>query len=803
MSQTQKEARQQLSNGKSPEAAERQNPPAEAIFAPRSQPINFGLTFADFPGSIPVCDMPLTVPFDFDTAQANKDGAGMINAEHYLSNVLEDEQDILFDRDSGHGSSVQPSPEGADESIGDRSPATTLSEVGSQSSGYVPVVRRQRKRRRRSSSSALSISKAGCPGPSLTSDLFSTTNNTLLTEGLLKIYQDSFENHLSCWLTERTCPYNRDSEVSLPNDKGPDWYRIYHRVFKLDRLSSVRGRSLSPTEDRLASKALNFAIFSFATQGAGSSRNRWARYPFHRDVCEGTDGNLSPDEMAGPMFPSGNPDAVLQVSAWHHARMALQEAQGIESFRVVLAQIVFSLTQKPCEKREPSSDMTESVADSTGLSQEAEEKRAGISRQQSTEPEDGAVDECADLLSKLNLAINADGPPVHLEYGLRLIHSLRSRMTMTGSLASRPKKIPTCWKHGRKATDRLEAGDRATVDLLFWLGIMFDTLSSAMNRRPLIVALEDRDLPATREAKDDERVPEKTPTSDSLPEDLWDDYLLTRQRRRLHRRVLRWPWSYEAASSILCDAAPLKVLLFRKVTRIQTMLSRRIQGERIEKAIHAALDVCEHWQRDYAPFIQDCVEHYDSLHWRVQSWSICLSAHWHLATLLLADLIEMVDESEAGVESMRRERASTNFLATFRQKNCYVLSDIARRACEENSFRGRRGSHFTAEQGALLTEPWTVVLIRAFATAGAILLESSATPRRDPVDQEDAFRRADDCVKALWYLGRKSAMALSAAKILGDVLRRRRKSEDMCSFLQNELWEGMDQMSEPFGAECV
>jgi hypothetical protein len=100
---------------------------------------------------------------------------------------------------------------------------------------------------------------------------------------------------------------------------------------------------------------------------------------------------------------------------------------------------------------------------------------------------DRDIMECEDLMSKLDLAIEADGPPVHLESGLRLIHSLRSRMAVYGR--ARRDKHKRC-SPGR----RLEVADCATVDLLFWLGVMFDTLSAAMHKRPLVTSAEDSDV---------------------------------------------------------------------------------------------------------------------------------------------------------------------------------------------------------------------------------------------------------------------------------------------------------------------
>ncbi|KAF2468722.1 uncharacterized protein BDR25DRAFT_264564 [Lindgomyces ingoldianus] len=745
-------------------------------------------TFADFPGGIPSFDMALISPFPFGSTH----------------DTCNDDDETSLDRDSGQGSSIESLSEGTRESPDSTSPSTDDSSVTANrnnvSKSCEAVIRVPRKRRRRSSSSTSTASGMLFPSMSLANQFISSANNAFLTEGLLKIYHDSFENALSCWLTERTCPYSKDSDVSLAGDSGPDWNRIYHRVFKLDRLASgIRGRNLTFTEDKAASKAINSVIFSFATQWAQSSQRSKAKYPFHSDGSDKMGGVFNSDENSST---NQDFDRALQISAWHEARLALQNAAEIESFRVVLAQIVFSLTQKPI-------DMTQD-GDST-LKPAANDSNAPSS-----------PDTCEDLLSKLNLTIDGEGPPIHLEQGLRLIHSLRSRMAMSGSMnRTAYPKIATsrCGNQSSSSPNRLDAADRATVDLLFWLGIMFDTLSSAMHKRPLVVSDEDSDIysneprPVQNDTTNGNLSSHTGSVSEPKTESLWDDYLFARQRKRLQANPVRWPCSYEQASSLLCDAAPVKVLLFRKVTRIQTLLSRNVRGERIERAIAAALQVYEHWGKMYAPFIRDCIDKHDSLPTRVQSWYICLTGHWHLATLLLADLVEIIDSSEMSLESRRTERISTNFVAGFRETNCHALSDLAGCACprEDASFPNSREFHFAVNQGALLTEPWTAVLIRAFAKAGVVLLEAEESSASDICSaryQEDAFRRADDCVKALWYLGRKSDMALSAAKILGDALRQRRKGaeekvNEMSSFLEAELWEGFEEMNGAFEVECI
>ena len=624
-------------------------------------------------------------------------------------------------------------------------------EPESESKADSGVIRMPHKRKRRGSSTASAVSHCSVE---LTHDLISSADTAFLGDSLLRIYCDSFETHLSCWLTEKTCPYSKNCDVSLPNNYGPDWSRIYHRVFKLDQSSSVRGRSLTLSEDRAASRALNLAIISFASQWAAPNVERRAKYPFHISNENGYNRRHRQTDSTEPLY-----NRSFQLAAWHQARNAVHRAAGIESFRVVLAHIVLSLTQSPRCGSEKGRHEAECEIDPSRLGEEME----------------AGVDNCEDLLSRLDLTLHDDDSPLYLERGLRLIHSLRSNVMMLGALDGRRRKRPRCWKHLQARG--LEAADRATVDVLFWLGVMFDTLSSAMHKRSLVICLEDSDLPAIESIiHEGKPFPEPQPPSDTRAGGFREDLLCKDNRARKHGTAVRWPCSEVEAVSLLCKAAPIKVLLFRKLTQIQTLLARHGRCEQIEAAVHSALGVHEYWQNTFAPFLSDCIDHHYELPEQVQSWHVCLAVHWHLATLLLADLIEALDDSEAGFEWRRRERESIEFVSRFRERNCRSLSELARCACsQEDSLLSRaKRRDFAISQGALLSEPWLDVFTRAFAIGGAVLLELTMDLSGNDAVRDDGFERVEDCVRALRILGQRSDKALSAAKMISrelDIVR--------------------------------
>jgi hypothetical protein len=784
-----------------------QNQAAGATYRPDAascgssiSPPQLGVTFGDFPGVLLSQVDTCSTVAQRSTPAMWYDAIDLSTREHLgrFSDVFEDDASPLT-YDSGQGSSLETPTSSQDtveegRQVRSQSDDSNQRESGPKVDGA--VVRTGCKRRRRSPSVSLSNGALHCPAISFAADFVSSANKSFLREGLLKIYHDSFENALSCWLTETTCPYTLKADISSAHEGGPDWNRMYHRVFRLDRLaSSIRGRQLTFQEDKAVGKALNSAIFSFATQWAQTSERSRAKYPYDHGGNPGVFTGQSADaSWDGMEF-----DRTMQIAAWNEARKALQDAGDIESFRLVLAQIVFSLTQRPHN----SQSGTEKIAEAANAEPAAVDEGHGT------------VEQCEDLMSKLNLAIDAEDPPVHLEKGVRLIHSLRSRMAMCATTPSHKPRPSRRGKQYKPSANRVDAADRATVELLFWLGVMFDTLSSAMHKRPLVLSDEDSNVYAADRRTAAEQI--HRDVGSVVPrstEGVWDFHLFAHQRSRLQQDLVRWPCSFEQAAALLCDAAPVKVLLFRKVTRIQTLLSRSCRGERVERSIKAALSVCEHWEKLYAPFISDCVQYHDTLPARIQSWYTCLTGHWHLATLLLADLIEIVDDSDFGLEMQQMLRTSTDFIACFRRSNCRALSNLARCSCprEDASFARSRDFHFALNEGALLTEPWTAVLIRAFAQAGVVMLESEHDVASFSVDDhsesEEAFQRAEDCVQALWYLGRKSDMAMTAAKILGDALNQKRqgaeeKLKEMSSFLEAGTWHGFEQLDEAAGWNCA
>ncbi|TKA71340.1 hypothetical protein B0A49_07453 [Cryomyces minteri] len=459
----------------------------------------------------------------------------------------------------------------------------------------------------------------------------------------------------------------------------------------------------------------------------------------------------------------------MQETFWHQARRALQETAEIESFRVIFAHIIFSLTQRPLSERLPSQNSF-----TNGPSPTTSENGATVSG-----------------LTELDLIIESEGPPLFLETAMRQLFSYRcklERIDRQRAVQMAKREGSDGANSGSSQADPLSIGDRKTFNLLFWLGVMFDTLSSAMHRRPLVVSDEDSDiLPEPPQdlfpPASDEPLMSYSPMFTKDGEStLWGQFFLQEKRFRHSQHVARWPCALEDAAATLCDAAPVKVLLFRKVTHLQTLLSRRARHEKLEEAIQDALQVHQYWNDTYGRFILDCVANHDGLPPRIQSWYVVLAGHWHLAGLLLADMVEAVDKAQMGREAHRLFRQSSRLIWKLRKQNAYAVADLGRCSSPraDSSFPKGPEFHFAVNKGALLTEPWTVVLIRSFGKAGYILLGSiSSGGQRGQSDEEKDVQSSEAeiqcgfCVRALWYLGRKSDMAYLVATALSNALKNK------------------------------
>jgi hypothetical protein len=544
---------------------------------------------------------------------------------------------------------------------------------------------------------------------------------TTMTQNLIRIYHDSLENALSCWLTEHNCPYSDPLTDMLPYKERNEWSsswpnRMCIRVCRLDRASShIRGRSLSADEDKAAARALHLSIIAFASQ--------WTQH-----AQKGSNLNV-PAEIA-------RDERSIRENVWNQARHALEHTTGIPSFRIIFANIIFSLTQCPLDEDED---------------------------------------------ERLGQLLENDVAPIFLEHANRQLFTFRHKLTRLQREAPSHVRELRRESMGSTLTDMSEvprfsstapadptlANDehRTTLSLLFWLGVMFDTLSAAMYQRPLVVSDEDSQITSIIPVSELEDQVDlngwNLPRNEmQKKKDVWGDFFLHQAEQP------RWPCSYEQAASVLSEATPVKVLLYRRVTQLQTLVYRGVGPKRLEEVINETLLVYHHWNNTYQRFMLDCVANHELLPPRIQSWYVILDGHWHLAAMLLADVLETVDRGKLGSDVERESRHSSNLITKLRRENAFAVGALARSSLRGKESIVRVDFHDSLTEVAFLTEPWTVVLIHSFAKAGYISVEGMDMSSEQDSLSECFRQNCEFCISALQYLGRKSDMATLVARDL-------------------------------------
>ncbi|KAF4977325.1 hypothetical protein FZEAL_6148 [Fusarium zealandicum] len=583
------------------------------------------------------------------------------------------------------------------------------------------------------------------------------SNNKLITHSLLQIYHDVLENNLVCWLADDTCPYKmrkRSDRLAKMNIGSaavtfmqggapilPEWggvwsNRIYRRVTHLDQVARAsRMVRLTRAESNSASRALDLVVMAFASQ---FSQGRKLRRPCRLGSADPSELD-EPQDIADELAEEFEQN--LQLSVWEQAKRALQDVSEVESYKVVYAELIFGLTQRPRTNHDSANDLYLPTGKAPGA-------RSSVAPR------------VMDIMSR-------DGPPTFLERAARKIQSLKYNFE-----ANESGFMETSQSYQQhKDTRKIDMEERGTIGMLYWLAVMFDTVSSSMNERPIALADEECQNDAA-----EKRAKAAAASKAQQSSHRWDLNLFAQDGPE----TLHWPCGYDLAAEAVTRSAPIKVLLFRHVSYLQNALRKKCYPL-VEEIIQSTISTYRYWNTTYGAFFRDLVRDYDAVPPRIKSWFICMAVPWHLGSLMLSDLIDFVDKNSLGSKEATASRVNSKMTARIRTSSAIELSDLARVTSPQANKEGINTPadqlpdlHFAVNQGPLLTEPWTVLLIRAFAKAALYHLGVAEDLRQhecdvlghDDNDLEQSLTRSEYCITALWSLGRKSQMAKDIAEIL-------------------------------------
>jgi hypothetical protein len=449
----------------------------------------------------------------------------------------------------------------------------------------------------------------------------------------------------------------------------------------------------------------------------------------------------------------GDFDRKVQRELWEQARRALQQVSDVESFKVASAEIIFGLTQKPLDREF--------------------ELPASATADLFTCPNIGDRELKARILARLNSLIATEGPPIYLERAARKIQTLKARLDASCQRCGSDMYV--CGSKNTAKRSFLSHENRATVDLLYWLAVMFDTISSSMNNRPVVVSDQESRQQSTQDSITQTGALQSN--SDTAIT-RWDIGAFIKDSLHEPKKIPTWPCSYEEAADAIIKSAPVKVLLFRHISYLQGMIRNGVRGKSLEELIDMTTSVYRYWEMTYGSFFRSLVNNIDAIPFRIQSWFSCISAHWHLAALMLGDLIEFVDNNELGTPFGTQCRKVMNIVAAIREKTIRDLSDLATISTPrdagglQTAASNREDFHHAVNGCVILTEPWTLILIKAFGAASAILLGSAEQSIDNNQELTTKLAMTENCIKALWHLGKKSDLSRKCAEMLSGALNK-------------------------------
>ncbi|RMZ79491.1 hypothetical protein DV738_g3328, partial [Chaetothyriales sp. CBS 135597] len=378
--------------------------------------------------------------------------------------------------------------------------------------------------------------------PSTSQFLTEGHNRLCIRKGLLKIYHDSLEGALGCWLNERNCPYTSRSLIDSNNIWGSRWgNRILSRVTALDE-AYAKCNVLSASNQEQASKVLSLVLMAFGAQ--------WAQATFQNQ------GSLCEETPAHGVFGRN-----LQRTLWQQAHLALSRATSNPSFKVIFAAVIFSMTQRQMEDTE--------IFEAPGTPGES----------------------YSASLQKI-FELDTEGA-FFLDVAIRKLHDHRRRLLD----AEHPTETGA-----QKGLGALKEDDKQTFAMIFWLAIMCDTLGAALTRRSFVLSDADTSIinekPQARKVSRFSNAPFcdldgfysfSSPGSGNPDRgfQIWGDYFLAQKSRTgdVRKESARWPCSYTDAAACLADSAPVKVVFFRRLAHLQDLYYQRASAEEIERAI--------------------------------------------------------------------------------------------------------------------------------------------------------------------------------------------------------------------------
>jgi len=579
------------------------------------------------------------------------------------------------------------------------------------------------------------------PLPSLSSAghcLVAESIRLSVTESFVRIYQDTLETCLQCIGTDANVPYNivaRGRSFTQSFKASSEPLAVYNRSHALDRLVRTidieSWPSYSPAQERAASQALQKALLCFSSQQGGMLSRRSTDTPVHVGTG-GEDSQRSTSDLATEL------SMTVQKTLFHDARTSIDALVGVESFRMILADIIMSSMQSPF-----------------------------------TTPADQARNE---TLFQADHVVDGgqDPAPVILSFAGRLDYGRRASRKIV-AWERRLQNLSTSIRCLQATKLQLLRTFTEHFNTLRWLATTFAAFESIMVARPLGTSdaeastrvirpltldlssiLLSKDLPLRNGIPE---AAERHSSQSSLVSVQWENHLLIESCNMSHTYA-GWRPSDADMASMFSQSVHLEAILTHRLARLNDRLGGQHSPEVVESSIQDALMVYWQWQLTYGPFAHDFIQTYETVSSRLRNMHAVSFLQWHFVACMLGEAIAYADNSALAPMESRHYRTSAAVAQVMTLENVQMICGLARAP---------------GSASALLSHPWSEVPIRIMSKAATICLDAYPPASRNnfPASGDHSPARwleeAKACIDSLEELTLRSRLA----GIVARKLRRR------------------------------
>ncbi|SPO27557.1 related to regulatory protein alcR [Ustilago trichophora] len=637
-----------------------------------------------------------------------------------------------------------------------------------------------------------------------------------LNDGLIRVYEGAAEQALQCWITSSNTPYMLASQ-----DKSASQQLVYWRICELDRgarrlLGHATGKA---SREREIMDAFHSVVLAFAAQ--------WSP---HWISGLADKAQLSTATVTGYGLNKTSENKV-RLALWQRARDKLQKVANVASFRVIFALILFAWTEKPREVVDRAT-----AANDADIDLNSENCALDTSAWQS--PAEGSTFLLVAAMRKLlSIKFKIEGkkrrgmspwnaPNGKAEGGTSMSGAPAAGISQQSSVASVPggdacsSSGPAAGEDDDEANENLtmarkiqsdleskapitsshgDSGENAAVrnvanaaevlrmegtyHMLYWLCVVIDTETSVLRKHPPVVCDEDSEVIAGFHgdfANNESSQPTEPAAAATGQKGIWDDYIINISKRKQQTEFASsWPCDEKKAAATLAFSTPVKVVMFRQISRLQMSFWRRASTQAVEQHIRSGLLIIYHWNQIYGRLIDSCRESHASLPASIQSWYVLLAFPWYLAILLFVEMVQTVDMAGASDKQARCERARSGIFPRLRDRACSDLALLiaAIRSTSFNHLEPR--FQYVRDSGGnlLLTEPWSEILVHSITAVvkTEVKLHEGFCSLFKWRELEESHSRIELCLWALEQLSDRSPSAYLAHQQLEKLTSARKQ----------------------------